>query len=160
MVPVDLMLGALLGYCWTGLEMVHMHSGSAPIDRPAYVRGSFYLKVSCGAQWPRICHLNREFGWFVSHFIAATIVTSVALALLATHLGYIVSVLLLGLILALPVPIISKVYFLIIGGASGIVWQLVSRLFRLQEPGWIKRFYQYQDAEMKRQQLYEALHRK
>ena len=145
MAPLDLMLGVILAYCWTGLYMVSIHSDSAPMDRPAYVRGPLYLKVIYGAQWPRICRLNREFAWFVSQFVGSAIVLTLTLALLATHIGYAVSVLLLGLIIMLPVPFVSKAYFLTTGCVSGIDWQLVSRLFRLQEPSAIQRFYQYQD---------------
>jgi hypothetical protein len=100
------------------------------------------VKARVGARWPYVCWLNRELGWYFCSFVGYVSVTVLAVLALSKYLSAFIAILLIFIIRTVPIPIVSKIYLVLRGWASLIVWKCVSRLFHLNIPEAIERAFQ------------------
>lgn len=105
---LNISLGLLLAYYWTGFEMVEFHANSHPVDRPAYVQFPFHKKAVSAMLWPVVTRLNHEFGWFFSCFISYAVVITIYYSIFSEYLSAWIFV--LGIVILRQIPLVSVLF--------------------------------------------------
>jgi len=133
----DIIFGLTLSYCWTGYGMVSFHSQQFPLYQPGYVSAPLYRRFICGAIWPVIAKLNKEFAWFFVSFLSEAIFFSFLHALAHPYIGSI------GLTIAIAllrfIPGISFVFNAPFTWFAVILWHVLAKPFGARVPSSIER---------------------
>jgi hypothetical protein len=108
-------LALLLAYYWTGLEKVFIDSLSSTSDQARQTRISAFRRLASGVFWPYVCLRKKELLWCASYFLGSSLAIAITLKLLVGHLGYFLTILIIGVIRTLPIPIISSAYHTMVG---------------------------------------------
>jgi hypothetical protein len=77
-----IIVSTFVAFMWTGWEMVQYHSNCSPIDRPAYVRHGFGMKLLVSLTWPYVAVRGKELAWFSATFAGSAVWVGTAIYLL------------------------------------------------------------------------------
>ena len=117
----------LLAYCWTGMEMIILHSQDS-FDPPAYIYQPIHKKFLYALIWPIVSFYNIQLGWFFITFLSSCIIYG------ATYLGLkefidwpfltiaIVRMTPLGIIFSIPLAFVAAALWLVTGAPLG--WKM------------------------------------